>query len=75
MTPEAQAKTSRMCDAALENIQGIADDMGIEEAINVYRAQTTAFVIMLANRISIGTTSPAKIVTTKLVLDLLEALP
>ena len=43
---ETQAKTSRMCDTALEHIQGVADDFGLDEAINVFRAQIAAFLVM-----------------------------
>ena len=46
-----QEKTNRMCDAALDHIKGIADDLGLEEAIHVYAAQTTAFWVLLANEL------------------------
>lgn len=73
MTAQTQAKTNRMCDAALEHIQGVADDMGIGEALNVYRAQTAAFK-MLLNR-HLGSTELARVAVYKLVADLLVILP
>jgi len=46
-----QEKTNRMCDAALDHIKGIADDLGLEEAIHVYTAQTMAFWVLLVNEL------------------------
>ena len=46
MTAESQDKTNRMCDAALEHIQGVRDDMGFPEALRVYQAQVAAFGVL-----------------------------
>lgn len=43
MTTQTQEKASRMCDAALEHIQGVADDLGFPEALRVFQAQVAAF--------------------------------
>lgn len=51
MTTQTQDKTNRMCDDALARIQGVADDLGFAEAINVFRAQVSAFAVLSANKI------------------------
>lgn len=51
MTTKTQDKTNRMCDAALAQIQGVADDLGFSEAINVFRAQVSAFAMLSAKTI------------------------
>lgn len=51
MPTQTQDKTNRMCDDALARIQGVADDLGFPEAINVFRAQVSAFAVLSANKI------------------------
>lgn len=51
MTTQTQAQTNRMCDDALAYIQGVADDLGFVEAINVFRAQVSAFAMLSAKTI------------------------
>jgi hypothetical protein len=36
-----------MCNAALEHIKGVRDDMGFDEASKVFQAQVAAFVMLL----------------------------
>lgn len=51
MTPSSaptRDKTNRACTEALRIVQGVYDDLGPDEAIVLYQAQTAAFIVVIA---------------------------
>ena len=73
MTTQTQDKTNRMCDAAWDHIKGVHDDLGMDEAMQVYRAQTAAFVMLMKGYC--GESKPLAVAcTTMLVIELVDGL-